>query len=175
MIFRPGLGFAGASQPPRGSPEVPTHSGPAAGSDQGSPQSLPMAQLPLSPPVLPCPSPCSGAERWDSRSCQGAGTHSHSHTHSLPLPTPRAPAAAPAPWQLPRGPGCAWDPPSWPHISCQVFSKKYSRAMQGGSWGPLALSSLSIPPGTAVTCPRGDPPGASLGPSPCASAAAAAP
>lgn len=34
------------------------------------------------------------------------------------------------------GTGCAWGPPSWPHISCQVFSKKYSRAMQGGSWDP---------------------------------------
>lgn len=80
----------------------------------------------------------------------------HTHTHSPCTPwAPRAAAAAPSPWQLPLG--CAWDPPFWPHISCQVFSNKCSRAMQGGAGAPLALSSLSIPPGTAVPCPLRQP------------------
>ncbi|XP_050839262.1 uncharacterized protein LOC127060407 [Serinus canaria] len=92
-----------------------------------------MAQLPLSPLVLYCPLALlrSGEMGQQELSPGLARTHS-----PCPLLAPRAPAAAPSPWQLPRGPGCAWDPPSWPHISCQVFSQKYSRAMQGGSWDP---------------------------------------
>lgn len=70
---------------PRGAlPEVPTHSGPAAGSDQGVHSHSPMAQLPLSPLCFPAPWPCSGAERRGSRSC-----HQGWHTHTLPLHPPR--------------------------------------------------------------------------------------
>lgn len=86
---------------PRGAlPEVPTHSGPAAGSDQGVHSHSPMAQLPLFPLCFTAPWPCSGAERWDSRSCHRAGTH------TLPLHPPQAPlgscccslALAASPW-----------------------------------------------------------------------------
>lgn len=97
---------------------------------------VPMAQLPLSPPVLYCPL----ALLWSRDGTAGAVTglaHTHTHRHTPPAPS-QAPRA-PLPWQLPHGTGCAWDPPSWPHISCQVFPNKYSRAMQGCSWGPPSL------------------------------------
>lgn len=49
---------------PRGAlPEVPTHSGPAAGSDQGCPQSLPHGTAsPVPTCAFPAPWPCSGVE-----------------------------------------------------------------------------------------------------------------
>lgn len=71
-------------QPPRGSPEVPTHSGPAAGSDQGCPQSLahgtasPLPTCALLPPGL-------APERRDGT----AGAVTRAGTHTLPLHPPR--------------------------------------------------------------------------------------
>lgn len=67
---------------PRGAlPEVPTHSGPAAGSDQGCPQSLPHGTAsPVPTCALAAPWLRSGAERWDGRSCHW-GWHTHAPVH----------------------------------------------------------------------------------------------
>lgn len=134
-------------------PEVPTHSGPAAGSDQGCPQSLPHGTAsPVPTCALAAPWPRSRAERWDSRSCH-RGWHSHAPLHPQ---GPRARPAAPLPWQLPRGTGCAWDPPPGLPFHARSFQINILEPCRGGAGTPLALSSLSIPPGTAVTCPHGD-------------------
>lgn len=134
-------------------PEVPTHSGPAAGSDQGCPQSLPHGTAsPVPTCALAAPWPRSRAERWDSRSCH-RGWHSHAPLHPQ---GPRARPAAPLPWQLPRGTGCAWDPPPGLTFHARSFQINILEPCRGGAGTPLALSSLSIPPGTAVTCPHGD-------------------
>lgn len=134
-------------------PEVPPHSGPAAGSDQGCPQSLPHGTAsPVPTCALAAPWPRSRAERWDSRSCH-QGWHSHAPLHPQGL---RAHPAAPLPWQLPRGTGCAWDPPPGLTFHARSFQINILEPCRGGAGTPLALSSLSIPPGTAVTCPHGD-------------------
>lgn len=112
-----------------------------------------MAQLLLSSLVLYCPSPCSGADLGQQELSRG--WHTRTHAPPAPSPAPRAPL----PWQHPHGTRCAWDPPSWPHISCQVFSNKYSRAMQGCSWDPPRFEQPLHPSWNCCPLsPRGPPP-----------------
>lgn len=155
--FPPGIGICRCLTAPAGlSRRCPPTQDLRPALTRGVHSHSPMAQLPLSPPVLYLPPGLALERRWDSRSC-----HQGWHTLAPPAPFqgPRARAAAPLPWHLPRGTGCAWDPPSWPHISCQVFSNKYSRAMQGGSWDPPHFQQPLHPSWNC--CPRGDPPPAS--------------
>ena len=152
MIYRPGLGFAGASQPRWGIPGgcPPTQDLPAAprggcgwhrvGSGRGTGGvcgGCPTAQLRLSPAcVLSAPSPCSRAERWeDGSQALRRGWRTRHLTWHPPRDfglVPLLPALAASP----TGPAAAREPLLRPCISRQVLLNKYPIAMQGGSWVP---------------------------------------